>query len=322
ESLACLSVIAFDGAPVLVDWRRAWAPRIHAWTAGGREGGGFSGAITLQRREITREAWVLSQSTMAVVRVSAAGMNVPVAVSGQSLPDSIAELAFGRQPGGIEWRLGERDGTRWTASAAFTVGAPVVVELGRLRGGAGLPWMLALDGAVVPFEPAPRQGPAWRAAEMREDLVVASGALSFRGFSPGVPRLKMTVRFPAKADVGAREPLIVAGDPGRGDFLFVEYLEGNRFRLGWDHWGAPGRWSEQMDYEPGVAGTLEIEAPGWSDFSQPGEISLDLSVVWGNRPVWRAVVPCYPVSPDRFHVGHNPIGGSSCAAWFSGGITR
>ena len=48
--------------------------------------------------------------------------------------------------------------------------------------------------------------------------------------------IRLTVIFPADRTAG-REPLVVTGETGRGDFLFVEYRDGGRVRFGLDHWG-------------------------------------------------------------------------------------
>ena len=321
ESLACLSVIALDGAPVLLGWARALEPRIHAWSTSAVVGGRFSGEVSLLRRESPAEAWPLTQGARALVRLSEVQRNGPLSGLGLSLPETVASLSVARtDTGELSWRLVERQGAAWTVSMTRDSAVPAMVELVRLRAGGESPWWLVIDGAVFAFARGGGAAVAPGQIEIREDLMVSAGPMAFPGFSAAAPGARLRVRFPSSVKVGAREPLIVSGEPGRGDFLFVEYLPGNKFRLGWDHWGAPGQWSEPVAYEPGETGLLEVAAAGWSDFHQPGEIRLELSVTWRGGSVWRAAVPSYPVSPDRFHVGRNPIGGSSCGEWFSGSI--
>lgn len=321
ESVACLSVIALDGAPILLGWARALEPRIHAWSTSAVVGARFSGQVSLLRRESPVEAWSLTHGARALVRLSAVERNGPVLAVGLPLPETVASLSVARTGAGeLSWRLVERQGAAWAASMPRDSAVPAMVELVKLRATGGAPWLLVIDGAVFAFARGEGAAVAPGQIERREELLISAGPMAFPAFSAAAPGARLSVRFPSSVKVGAREPLIVSGEPGRGDFLFVEYLPGNQFRLGWDHWGAPGQWSEPVAYEPGETGLLEIAAAGWSDFSQPGEIRLDLSVAWRGGAVWRAAVPCYPVPPDRFHVGRNPIGGSSCGEWFSGSI--
>jgi hypothetical protein len=131
--------------------------------------------------------------------------------------------------------------------------------------------------------------------------------------------VRFTVRFPAGI-VGRREPLLVSGDTGRGDFLAVEYLAGNRVRLFFDHWGRSPYLGPEIEVIPGHAYQVELRHPALvldennAQRSRGGTLRLLID----GREFWSVEAKAYPARAEDFYLGENPIGGSSCGSRFSG----
>ena len=129
----------------------------------------------------------------------------------------------------------------------------------------------------------------------------------------------LAVEFPVGV-AGRREPLIVTGETGRGDFIAVEYLAADRFRLIFDHWGSRGAASEPISYVPRRNYHVDIRHAVFSKAGQRGaNTPSDLVVALDRQVVWREAVVLYGIAPDEAYVGYNPIGGS-CDLLFSGRI--
>lgn len=130
----------------------------------------------------------------------------------------------------------------------------------------------------------------------------------------------LSVVFP-EGRAGLREPLIVSGETGRGDFIVVEYLDDHRLRFLLDHWGSGAHFSESVPYQPGNAYRLDVRHAAFAASpSGPANIPSDLEVTIDGTSVWRVPVALYSVSADDIYVGYNPIGGSACDERFSGRI--
>jgi hypothetical protein len=124
--------------------------------------------------------------------------------------------------------------------------------------------------------------------------------------------------------LGRREPLVTTGVAGRGDFLFVEYLEGGRLRLGLDSWGAGTLWSEPLALDrakeheikavfgalagPAILGQAEADADGRLQVTVDGQV------------VWERVADFHPAKANQVYVGANPLGGTACEEKFTGVI--
>ena len=133
--------------------------------------------------------------------------------------------------------------------------------------------------------------------------------------------LRLKVQFTVQAPNGAREPLVVSGNTGRGDFLSVDYLGAGTLRLCLDHWGQKADFSEAIPYQPGVTYEIEIQHP---EYAAPGAGGLTqaqpLRVSIDHRLVWQLPIRLYPIEPDQVYVGYNPLGGGVCTAAFRGVI--
>jgi hypothetical protein len=135
--------------------------------------------------------------------------------------------------------------------------------------------------------------------------------------------LRLRARFP-RARAGTREPLVVTGRPGRGDLVAVEYVDSGSVRFVFDHWGAPLVRSEPIpvDFSRQVELRITMEslrAP--SEFRRVrGVTGGELQVRLGDRAVWRVPAEFFVVNPVEVAIGRNPIGGTTCGAFFSGTI--
>ena len=147
----------------------------------------------------------------------------------------------------------------------------------------------------------------------------SNGAPPFHADRDGTWRL--LVRISDVAD-GTREPLIVSGETGRGDFLAVEHLAGHRLRFILDHWGSRALFSEPIAYEPNREYTIAIQHAAFRSLggAVPANTPGDLVITLDGKVVWRTSVMLYLVAPEDVFVGFNPIGGSSCRERFSGTI--
>ncbi|MFA5265524.1 MAG: hypothetical protein WC378_17025 [Opitutaceae bacterium] len=133
--------------------------------------------------------------------------------------------------------------------------------------------------------------------------------------------LHLQLRFPP-GEPGRREPLVVSGETGSGDFLFVEYLAPRRLRFCFEHWGRNPYLGTEIDFVPGREYLMEIRYPAPVFDPETGAISdsRDLGIRLDGHVIWETDVSSYPAEPDDFFLGRNPIGGSTCAEAFSGDI--
>lgn len=317
EALLCATLVFFDGQPVLFGWKRSLASGTDLWRVGGEGSLRFSGSIEKARRRPMAESLSVEARSRSVFRLPDGAAPGPVSPDGLALPSQARALTLGIEGDTLRWRLLLEDGSTREAVCRRPTVPAFVADLALLSSKGGQSWLLALDGAVASFEKTDAAG-SGSPVPVRSGDIVSSVLPSFISLGRDSGPLRLRVRFPSAPVPGAREPLLVAGDTGRGDFLFVEYLSGNRFRLGWDHWGSPARWSEAASFEPGTFEELELRAQGWLGDPNSGDAPLALSVSWRGADFWRESTRCYPVSPDRFYLGYNPIGGSSCSGFFSG----
>ena len=148
-----------------------------------------------------------------------------------------------------------------------------------------------------------------------------AGEAAARRFSPrGDVELRLTP--PSAPAPGSREPLLVTGRPGRGDFVGIEYGESGAVRFFVDHWGHPGRFSPPVFLPAGHPVVVRITAQSLRSPSaawRPRHVTRgDLRLEIDDREVWREVVELFVVDPVEVAVGVNPIGGTSCGPTFTG----
>ena len=89
--------------------------------------------------------------------------------------------------------------------------------------------------------------------------------------------IRMRVTFPGERSAG-REPLVVTGEAGRGDFLFVEYLEGGWVQFGLDHWGKATVMSARVSVERGKSYEIEIGLGAFPGARKTDELEVKIKL--------------------------------------------
>ncbi|MFA5264887.1 MAG: hypothetical protein WC378_13770 [Opitutaceae bacterium] len=121
--------------------------------------------------------------------------------------------------------------------------------------------------------------------------------------------------------VGGREPLLCAGEPGRGVFLYLVYKGNSTACIGYDSWGSGGPTSAPFTFSQGQPMRLDLELPSLDAAvakDRPRTARLKVQV---NGSVLLNEEVKYHVTPlDEVYYGINPLGGSSCSSLFSGSI--
>lgn len=132
---------------------------------------------------------------------------------------------------------------------------------------------------------------------------------------PSRGTVRLTLSLPM-GSVGAQEPLLVTGEAGKGDFVFVDYLDAHHVRIGYDHWGVGGFVSEPVlvDYRAVnqveiTTGALRPDEEAWAGRVQ---------VRWNDQLVIDRAYPSHPTRLEQITAGRNPLGGSSCGPAFTG----
>jgi hypothetical protein len=141
--------------------------------------------------------------------------------------------------------------------------------------------------------------------------------------------LRLDVRFPlGQADLA--EPLIVTGATGKGDFIYVRYLEDSRVRFGYDHWGIGGIESEPILIDKSRRAEVVINAgalmppvtsPLYANSASLKTLRERVILYVNGKAVLNTKMESHPTSPSTIVIGQNSIGGSTTAELFSGEIT-
>ena len=140
--------------------------------------------------------------------------------------------------------------------------------------------------------------------------------------------LRLKLRFPLGVP-GQSEPLIVTGNTGNGDFIYVRYLADGRVVIGLDHWGVGGAESAPVTLNqsrqaevvissgammPPKTDTLYALKPHLLALCDKVFVSIDGNVVLNQKSIF------YPTQPSNIILGQNLIGGSTTQKHFSGDI--
>jgi hypothetical protein len=118
--------------------------------------------------------------------------------------------------------------------------------------------------------------------------------------------------------LGSREPLVVSGVTGAGDFLYVSYLDPKHVAVGFDHWGAGGLIGRPVEIDYGKSHRMALtmgslhRPGGGADRETLVRVSIDGQVALEGRS------PCHPSKASQIRIGANPIGGSTCGPTFTG----
>ena len=142
----------------------------------------------------------------------------------------------------------------------------------------------------------------------------------------------LTVTLSSQRVIGRSEPLLVTGQPGAAEIVYLKYVDPGHVQIGYDKWGVGGG----------------LSAPIAVPDSRPLEIEVSLGSLYGagvfptataegqmlkrlqstvlvrveGKMVLRQASEGYSVDLKQIHVGCNPIGASTCAELFSGKIER
>ena len=144
----------------------------------------------------------------------------------------------------------------------------------------------------------------------------------------GVGPLELVLQFPPPIP-GTREPLLVTGVAGAGDFIYVIYEGSRQIRLGVDHWGVGGVVSAPFDAPPICTFVITSAAllpgaddPAWGRVppDERRRMAGTIQVRLNGKTVLDAPYSAYPAQPGQIAVGRNPLGGSSCGPTFGGEI--
>jgi hypothetical protein len=193
-----------------------------------------------------------------------------------------------------------------------------------------VPWYAAAPGRVV-IGPAASgsvgaagRGTAWRRDEaaiptLLKDAEAHAKTATDRRTRKG--ELVLRLSLPTRR-VGAKEPLVVAGRPGRGDFLAIEYSAENTIRFLLDHWGSTLRHSAPLEIDPAqiqeVRITLESLRQTLPHGSSGRVVTGVVAITLNGRSVWREEAEFFGVDPIEVAVGRNPVGGTTCGPEFTG----
>lgn len=126
--------------------------------------------------------------------------------------------------------------------------------------------------------------------------------------------LHLLLRLPAFT--GPRsEPLLSTGEPGRGDLIYIRYIDPHHYQIGHDRWGYGGSLSPVISYDPNVPIDLDISCPPLT-----GDAEMRLVINLNGHPIIDVDEPFHPSRPTQIAVGWNQIGASTAEERFTGVI--
>lgn len=147
-------------------------------------------------------------------------------------------------------------------------------------------------------------------------------ALTYPHYVPALPDpIELNLRLPS-AQPSHGEPLIVDGNAGAANFLYLRWLSPTTVVVGYDCWGAPVATSSPVQLTPSEPLRLRISLPVFAQASSLGYFGPDRRLrVWANgADILDAKVEHRTALGGELWVGANPWGGSSCGPHFTGEI--
>lgn len=134
--------------------------------------------------------------------------------------------------------------------------------------------------------------------------------------------LDLAITLPLRP-AASREPLLVLGDTGAADVVYLVYDDPTHLRIGYDHWSRGGPLSAPILHRPGESVRVEIRTPGlharWPIFDRL-RAPPTTQIGWNGRVVLGGNLAAYRDPEGRVDVGLNRIGASTCGERFSGQI--
>ncbi|HKB90999.1 MAG TPA: hypothetical protein VKC60_10830 [Opitutaceae bacterium] len=144
--------------------------------------------------------------------------------------------------------------------------------------------------------------------------------------SRSIGPLKIALNLP-KDRMKRNEPLICTGEMGRGDLLYLTYLDQNHVTLTLDHWGVGGPTSEPIEVNYDQIQVFEISMGSlFPEKEKPAKIASEkwqffrnhLLVRLNGESVLRSTSLFHDAPLETITVGVNEIHASRCDANFSG----
>ena len=298
--------------------------------------GKFSGEILGVKRDVNVAA---SGDEVAERQVVRAQMDERGAGTKQPL------LSVGSGERGGVWYVTTRGAGAWAVGFATETGErweadPVAADLARAheieittltRRGEARTVFVKLDGVIAGTWRTPI-AQAGGAAEVGKNLTAVSDvAATFAGiiYRTGADgagdefdTVRLTLKFPSRWG-GGREPLVVTGETGRGDFLQVDYLEDGRVRFGLDHWGKATVFSAPVRLDFAATQVIDVSLESFPGarrgaLREPKQIRVAVN----GREVWTQEARLFAVEARDVFVGRNPLGGTACGPWFTGSMLK
>lgn len=116
------------------------------------------------------------------------------------------------------------------------------------------------------------------------------------------------------------EPLVSSGVTGKGNLVYIRYVDAKTVIFGYDHWGVGGFESEPMAVEPEVEQLVTIDYGALYPAGTVGEASVVIRL--NNRVALDRPWAFHACAADTVKVGANPIGASTANAEFTGKIVE
>ena len=129
--------------------------------------------------------------------------------------------------------------------------------------------------------------------------------------------VEMVVNFPGGGKV-ATDPLVVTGGPGKGDFIYVRYVDPGHVAFGYDHWGKGGLLGDPIAVDYLATHRLSITMDSLYASGHTPRHPNDVRVLLDGLLALQCSSPCYPSEPSQIRMGKNEIGGSVCRSSFAG----
>ena len=126
-------------------------------------------------------------------------------------------------------------------------------------------------------------------------------------------KLHLLIKLPPFT-VPRSEPLLSSGQTGRGDLIYIRYVDATHFQIGHDRWGYGGTLGPVVEYNPDIPLDLDISCPPLLGPGAPARLTVRLN----SQPVLDAEEAFYPSRPEEIEVGRNRIGASTAEAAFTG----
>lgn len=180
-----------------------------------------------------------------------------------------------------------------------------------------------------------RSAELYDAVARRPDIGFAGDRLAFRAPFSGVIKswrvlpeaapviradefgpLLIKLKLPAFTAV-RNEPLVSSGETGKGDLVYVKYVDANTVVLGYDHWGVGGFETDPLRVEGAAEQMIGVDYGAL--YAEGSGQSRDRVILWLNgRVVADRTAGFHVCAPDTVVVGSNLIGASTASPVFSG----